>query len=187
MNRKVTLGRLAGLQLTAAPSALIGTLVIWLLWIAVAVWWFGASWLPALAVGLLAALLHWLSDLVHQFGHAWAAQRTGYPMVGIHCWAVLTTSIYPKNEPDLPGRVHIRRALGGPLFSLGLSVIGAAWVWLARDAQPLWQWLAWFFFLENFVIMTLQVFLPLGFNDGATIYYWLGKRESAPSPPADSD
>ena len=176
MNRKFTLSDFAGLHLTASSSILAGSLLIWLLWSGVAVWWFGATWLSALAVGLLAVALHWASELVHQLGHAWAARRVGYPMFGVHFWGVLGRSLYPRDEPALPGGVHIRRALGGPIFSLGMSVVGAAWVWLARDAAPAWQWLAWFFFLENFVMMTLQVFLPLGFNDGATIYYWLRRR-----------
>ncbi len=45
-----------------------------------------------------------------------------------------------------------------------------------RGADALWSFVLWFFFLENFFVMTLQVFIPLGFNDGATIWRWVRKR-----------
>lgn len=37
-------------------------------------------------------------------------------------------------------------------------------------------WLAWalrFFFLDNLLVMTLQVFLPVSFGDGSAIWKWL--------------
>ena len=39
-------------------------------------------------------------------------------------------SRYPKNEPHLLPKIHIRRAIGGPLSSLLLTLItgGLAWV-----------------------------------------------------------
>jgi hypothetical protein len=162
-----------GLRLSAGSSVLLGSAALWALWSAIAVWWFSAAWTIALLVGPLAVALHWLSDLVHQIGHAWAARRVGHPAVALHFWGVFSTIIYPKDEPELTGSIHIQRALGGPLFSLGMSAIGALWLWLTPDSAPAWRWLVWFFFLDNFVLLTLQVFLPLGFNDGATIFYWM--------------
>ncbi len=32
-----------------------------------------------------------------------------------------------------------------------------------------------FGFFENLFVMTLQAFLPLGFNDGATLWKWMPK------------
>jgi hypothetical protein len=49
----------------------------------------------------------------------------------------------------------------------------------SRSGGTLW-WLALFFFLENFVVFTLEVFLPLGFNDGSTLLYWLRRRSDNP-------
>ena len=42
--------------------------------------------------------------------------------VGINLWGPLSSSIYPADEPPLPRSVHIRRALGGPLASLLLTL-----------------------------------------------------------------
>jgi hypothetical protein len=125
--------------------------------------------------GLIVVILHWFSETVHQFGHAWAARRTRYPMTGIRFGtrAVLATSLYPPDEPPLPAMVHIRRALGGPIFSAWLSSIAFILILMTiRTAAPVWQFVLWFFFLENLFVMTLQVFIPLGFNDGATIWHW---------------
>ena len=166
-----------GLRLSAGASVLLGSVALWALWSMIAVWWFAAPWTSALLVGLLAVALHWLSDLVHQLGHAWVARRVGYPAVALHFWGIFSTTIYPKDEPALAGSIHIQRALGGPLFSLGMSVIGGLWLWMTPDTAPAWRWLVWFFFLDNFVLLTLQVFLPLGFNDGATIFYWIRTRD----------
>lgn len=176
MKKLIELGTLFGLRLTARPSVLIGTMVVWVIWTVVSALVFDIGWSLALLLGLLAAPLHWLSEFIHQLGHAWAARRVGWPMIGIRFWGVLSTSIYPANEGDLPAGVHIRRALGGPLFSLVLSLLSGIVLVLTPDLAPAWRSLLWFFFLENFFILTLQVFVPLGFNDGGTVFYWLRRR-----------
>jgi hypothetical protein len=72
--------------------------------------------------------------------------------------------------------VHIRRALGGPIASLILSFFAWALMVATRiDGGPLW-WVAVFFLAENAIVFTLQAFVPLGFNDGSTLWYWLRRR-----------
>jgi Zn-dependent protease len=130
----------------------------------------------AVAMGLAALILHWFSEFVHQLGHAVAAQRTGHPMIGVRFWGLLSTSLYPEEEPPLPADVHIRRALGGPVASLVLSFI--AWALMAAtraEGGPVW-WVAVFFLAENALFLTLQAFIPLGNNDGATLWRWLRRR-----------
>ncbi len=175
---ETTLGTLAGLRVTAKQSALIGSIVLYVIVIGLML----ALNIPigsALLGGVIVVILHWFSEFVHQLGHAWAARRTGYPMVGIRCgtFGVLATSLYPPDEPPLPAQVHLRRALGGPIFSAWLSAIAFLVVLVTvRGADPMREFVAWFFFLENLVVMTLQVFIPLGFNDGGTIWRWIRKR-----------
>ena len=36
--------------------------------------------------------------------------------------------------------------------------------------------LAIFLFVENLLVFTLQAFIPLGFNDGSTLWHWLRRR-----------
>jgi hypothetical protein len=63
--------------------------------------------------------------------------------------------------------------LGGPAASL-LLTLAAGCVALALRATPGdLRALALFFFLENLLVFTLQALVPLGFNDGATLWHWL--------------
>ena len=100
-------------------------------------------------------------------------------MTGIRfgTYVVLSTAVYPENEPALPANTHIRRALGGPIVSACLTCIGfIILLAIIGSASPPVLFMAWFFFLENLIIFTLQAFVPLGFNDGSTIWHWLRQR-----------
>src|SRR4051794_9141551 len=125
MSRTYDLGRVANLRLTADSSAIVGSALLWALLSGIAAFGLGHSPTVAVAGGLVAVLLHWASDIVHQLGHAQAARATGQPMIGIRLWWVLSSSIYPPDEGPLPAFVHIRRALGGPIASLLLTLIAA--------------------------------------------------------------
>jgi hypothetical protein len=174
---EIKLGRLAGLEISAAPSAVIGSLVLWLGLSGIAV---GLLHLPlgeALIGALAATALQWISDTLHQLGHARAARQTGHAMIGIRCWGVLSSSLYPADEPTLPAAIHIRRALGGPTASALVTLVAAAILvamQMAGVGGTLW-WLALYFFLINLFEFTLGSFLPLGFTDGSTLLYWRGK------------
>ena len=123
----------------------------------------------ALLLGLLATTSHWILDVVHQLGHAWAASRTGYPMIGIRFWWVLSTCLYPSNEPELPKRIHVQRVLGGPVLSLVVLILAAVWTWLVWPPQRMVEWLIAFILVDDLLTFTLGVFLPLGFTDGSTL------------------
>jgi Zn-dependent protease len=169
MRREFALFKIGGLQLSAEPSAFIGWLALWLVLgvvSAVALQWSAET---AMIGGALAALLHVASETAHQIGHALAAKRTGWPMIGVRYWGVLGTSVYPADEPDLPGAVHIRRAQGGPIASLSLGIAAAALTWLLSPSAGPAFWLAAFTALDNMLVLGLGAMLPLGFTDGSTI------------------
>ncbi len=180
--KEYRLGTLAGLTITATPSAIVGFIVLWIILSVIA---YGLVQMPlgnAIVGALAATILHFLSDLWHQFGHAVAARGTGHPMSGVRFGflGIFNTSLYPPDEGSLPAAVHIRRALGGPLASLVMSIIAAilfAVVSSSRSGGTVW-WLALFFLFDNFVVFTLQVFLPLGFNDASTILHWSRARHA---------
>lgn len=177
--KETRLGTLAGLQLTMIPAALVGSIGLGAIVIGLMVVVFNIPIGSTLLGGLIVVVLHWLMELVHQLGHAWAARRTGYPMIGIRFGrlAVLSTALYPSNEAMLPARIHIRRALGGPIFSAWLSLMAFLVILMVGpNADVLWRFILWFFFLENLIVMTLQAFIPLGFNDGATIWHYVRQR-----------
>ncbi len=177
--KETKLGTLAGLQLSLLPLAFAGSIGLWVIGVVLMVAAFNIPIGSALLGGLIVIILHWFSEVVHHLGHAWAARRTGYPMTGIRFGklGVFATALYPPAEPILPARLHIRRATGGPIFSAWLSAMAFIVILMTiRSAAPVWQFVLWFFFLENFFVMTLQVFIPLGFNDGATIWHWIRRR-----------
>lgn len=175
MPHKIALGNLFGLEISAKPSALFGFLSLWIVLGAIGFLVLHFAFLESLLGGLIAALLHFFSELLHQLGHAGAARNTGYPMRGIRFVYVLAFSLYPKDEPELSGKIHIRRALGGPAVSFVVSVIAFLILLIAQNYGGLFYWLALWFFLDNFFVFFLGAFLPLGFTDGSSILKWWGK------------
>lgn len=171
----LSLGRLAGLPLTARPSVLPATLLLWLALIILALAGLHLPLGQAVLGGLAGGVLHWLAATIHPLGHAWAARRTGYPMIGIRYWWVLDTTLYPENEPALPGRIHIRRALGGPILSLAAGLAAALLAVALFPVGGLARYLSLFFALDNLLVFGLGAFLPLGFTDGSTLLRWWGK------------
>jgi hypothetical protein len=173
MKGEIKLGQIAGLRLSAVPSAIIGSILLWIALFVVGIGLIKLRIDRAVIGATAAFVLHWLGEIIHQFGHAWAARRTGYPMTGIRFWGVLSASVYP-DEPPLPAAVHIRRALGGPSISAIVALLAGILLVLA-PGNGLLFWVARFFFLDNLFIFTLGALLPLGFTDGSTLLYWRGK------------
>jgi hypothetical protein len=126
----------------------------------------------ALGMACAATILHVVSDFWHNLGHVVAARTTGYPMSGIRMYMLVALCAYPDNEPELAPAIHIRRALGGPIASALLSVIaGLLLLWVNGSAPATWVVGLWF--AENLLLFTAQVLIPIGFNDGATIWHWM--------------
>src|SRR4051812_31513080 len=175
MPQEMVLGRVAGLQLSTMPSALVGMVALGALGGVVA-WRRGATPGAALRAGLGLVAVHWTAELWHQGGHAWAARRLGHPMIGVRLWGLLSASVYPPDEPDLPATVHVRRALGGPASS---SVLGVAAGLLALALRPcggLLPGLALALALDSLLVMSIGAVIPLGFNDGSTLLTWWSKQ-----------
>lgn len=177
--REVSVARVGGVELFVTPAAVLGFL---LLWVALTV--FGVSVLGrpigwALVAGLAAAALHFVAALIHHLSHAVAARRTGHPMQAVRFgrMLVLATSVYPENEPELPARTHIRRALGGPTGSLLFALAAGAAAVALRPLGGLAYWLALFAALDSFLVFFVGVLLPLGFTDMSTILLWWGKGD----------
>src|SRR6188472_4407935 len=95
----VTLG---GLSITVGTSAILSALALGVALSLVGIFLLNFSLLDAAILALAGVALHWLSEFLHQLGHATAARSSGYPMVGIHFWGLLSSSRYPPNEPALP-------------------------------------------------------------------------------------
>jgi hypothetical protein len=173
--KPIHFGKTFGLQIDILPVTFLATLLLWFGLSAAAFFGIRMPLGEALLLGLIAALLHWTSVLLHHLGHFIASRTTGYPMSGLlfGMFGILARDLYPADEPELAPAVHIRRALGGPIVSGLLSVI----LFLLLPLWPgNWYWVAWFILLENIFLFTLQVFIPLSFNDGGTILQNLRRK-----------
>lgn len=175
MRNKFVLGNLYNLEISASPSALFGFVGVWLVLSLVGLFLIKLSPVESIVGGFLCACLHWLSELVHHLGHAGAARATGYPMRRVRFVHVLAVSLYPRDEPVLSGKIHIRRALGGPMVSLVVTILAFLILLIATSVRGLFYWVALWFFLDNLLVFFLGAFLPLGFTDGSTILKWWGK------------
>ena len=91
------------------------------------------------------------------------------------------SGLYPLDEPELPARTHVRRALGGPVMSLIVTIVAVVIAWLMRSAGSPYTWIAVFTVLDNFLIFTLGAFLPLGFTDGSTLLRLWRARNASPA------
>lgn len=165
MRQRYPIGKIGKLDITADASAVAGGLLLWAILIAVGRRFFRLRPGAALAGGLIATGLHFLSELWHQAGHARAAEATGYPMTGIHLWGVLGASVYPADEPELPGEIHVARAMGGPRASARLAVVGGVLALLAWPLGGIVYMITLLFALGNWLIFTLGAFIPLPFME----------------------
>jgi hypothetical protein len=169
------LGSVFGLKVFVRSSAMLAYSLLWGMLAALGIFWLDLPWPQAILGGLVCSLLHAVGEFFHNLGHAWAARRTGYPMEGVLYWGLLATSLYPKDEPILPGKVHIQRALGGPFVSL-LAALVSALLALALQNAGVWTYILLFFCLDNLFVFTLGALLPVRFTDGGTILSWWKKR-----------
>ena len=172
------IGRITGLRLSVEPLFLVGTMVLWIALSGMGILLLDLPFAQAVVGGLIAALLYWVSEIIHQLGHAYAARRTGYPMVGIHLGKYLFfgASLYPENEEPLPAKIHIRRALGGPVSGFVFTIVTGAVAWILYPRNDMLSWLALFLCIINLLVFTVGPFLPLGFTDGSTLLKWWGRR-----------
>ncbi len=173
MRKTIRLGHLGRLRILAKGNALATALGLWVLLALAGRFLFLLAPTTAILAALVAVFLHYLSELWHNLGHAWAARRTGYPMSAVMFVWALAASLYPPEEPELPAKIHIQRALGGPAASALLTLASLLPVFLLRAASPAVWLLALFLWIDNLLVFTIGALIPLGFNDGSTILRWL--------------
>lgn len=176
MNTRFQLTEIFELNVMFYGNAILGSVFLWGFMIYVGVAMLALSPLAAVLAGLVITLLHWDAVFWHQFGHAWAARRTGYPMKGVTAWWLLSSSVYPSEEPELPAEVHIRRALGGPLASFIYTLVAGLFTLLLYSIGPAVRMVLLFWFLDNLIVFTIGALVPLGFNDGSTLLHWWPRR-----------
>jgi hypothetical protein len=89
------------------------------------------SWLQRLGVGLLAMPVALFADLGHAMAHSVSARLAGAPMDEILLSSGMPRTLYRNNA--VPPQTHIRRSLGGPIFSLISFTFSLLW---RRTSSP---------------------------------------------------
>lgn len=166
---------LAGLDIIIERSVIQFTLALGFILGLVVMVIYRLSLAETLSVAVLSMIGYWLSEHWHHVGHALAASSTGHPMAGVRYVVWRGVSLYPANEGDLPGSVHIQRALGGPIASIVLGVLFYGLSNRALDSTVLWVTFT-FLAAFNILVMGLGALFPLDFTDGGTIRHWWGRR-----------
>jgi hypothetical protein len=83
------------------------------------------SWLQRLGVGLLAMPFATFADIGHAMAHTISARLAGAPMDEILLSSGMPRTLYQNNA--VPPRTHIRRSLGGPIFSFIGFTLSLLW------------------------------------------------------------
>ena len=157
-------------------TAWVAFTILWIVATAASFRFLSYGLVQAVLAGLMLAALHWAALFVHHFGHALAARSSGHPMVGVRLRWWLGTSLYPRDEVVLPAATHIRRALGGPLASIGFALVASGLALALRSqGNALWIGSA-FVALDSLFVFGVGSVIPLGFNDGSTLIRWSTKR-----------
>lgn len=83
------------------------------------------SWPQRLGVGLLAMPIAAFADIGHAMAHTISARLAGAPMDEILLSSGMPRTLYENNA--VPPQTHIRRSLGGPIFSLIGTALSLVW------------------------------------------------------------
>jgi hypothetical protein len=171
------------MRTTISLSALVGSLLLIVIFTVAALFLTELTLLNAVIAAIGATLIHWFSETIHQYGHFWAAKRVGYPARGMKLWAVLGTTRYPKDEPELAAQTHIRRAIGGPIMSAVVSLVCVILALLFWSNAGIVRFLLGFAVFGNIGIFTIGPFLlPVRTKyletDGGTILYWMRQSDA---------
>ncbi|MFP4321024.1 MAG: hypothetical protein ACLFTK_01075 [Anaerolineales bacterium] len=162
-----------GPRLEIRPSVLVAML---LTWVGVGLFAglvlnYALNW--AVLAGLAVVLIHWSSLLYHHLGHHRAAAKTSFSLQAIDFWWWLATDLYYVSPDEVPVRVHMKRALGGPFASLSFSLLwGVAALFLYFIIGDFFYLaiFGWFLNLFGFTLLALVPFKLFGReSDGYTL------------------
>ncbi|MBN1202837.1 MAG: hypothetical protein JXJ20_13380 [Anaerolineae bacterium] len=77
----------------------------------------------SLLIGLVYGLLLFLMNVLHSLGHILSGKLVGAPMDANLVTATRHINIYDGPQDGYPRRVHLGRALGGPLMNILVGIV----------------------------------------------------------------
>lgn len=120
--------------------------------------------LQRLGFGLLFGVIIGLSNVVHITGHTISGKIAGSPMDEALITPYSVFTIYTGDQSGIESRVHLLRALGGPLLNL-LTGIVCLLIYIFLNRHPL------IFFAAGInLFLGVSLMLPLRSADGEIIW-----------------
>lgn len=161
MSRKINLGRFLNVEITMAMSSFVTMAIVFVVATLAASTLLSQEIGAAIIFGVGVVFIHWWGDFLHQVGHILAASRLKYPAYRLHFWGPLSTTMYPKDEPELLPTMHVKRALGGPIASIIVSFVYGLILYVVGEGYEPINWLALFGVVESILVFTLGALTPM--------------------------
>ena len=160
--------RVLGVPFTATERAWIGPL-----------WFLPLGWVAAFALqpgrglgwigwGVVYALLCEVVYMIHSIGHVLGGKRVGAPMDENLLTSTRQVNIYRGDQSKYPRRVHVSRALGGPLANIAVGVVAGLALLTISDLSVGAYTLA--VFCVGHLIFGFGSLAPIPSVDGAVIW-----------------
>jgi hypothetical protein len=127
-----------------------------------------SSWLTGLGYGLL----FYSTNILHSIGHMLSGHMVAHPMQANLLTATWDVNHYEGDQSMFPRRVHVGRALGGPLLNFAIALLSLA----------LWRWLGWTWLMVAAVMhfgSGIFTLLPIAPMDGWVLWQHLRGRAPA--------
>jgi hypothetical protein len=116
--RHIPVGRLWRVPVSITPIIWLGPVVYCVLHVAVSLLGGWPGWVELINSAIAFVIAVEVGTLVHAVGHIAGGTLVGSPMDELLFTSTRGVNIYHGDQSRLPGRVHLGRALGGPVLNL---------------------------------------------------------------------
>jgi Zn-dependent protease len=116
--RRIPIGRFWGVTLLVTPLTWLGPFVYFGLYSLLNLLNSGISLTDRLYQALLFTIAVEITTVLHAFGHILSGKLVHSPMDELLITAMRDVNLYHGDQSRIPARIHLARALGGPIFNL---------------------------------------------------------------------
>lgn len=165
---RIQIGRLWGVALQATPIAWLSPAIFFTLHFLLNLFNTQLTLNQRLTQSLLFTIVVELASIIHALGHILSGKLVRSPMDALLITATRYVNIYEGDQSQIPSRVHIGRAAGGPLINLIAAAL--AYLLILTPAQAALTPAFAERFLSINLFFGLGGLLPLPSIDGGVIW-----------------
>jgi Zn-dependent protease len=165
--RRIPVGRFWGITLLVTPLTWLGPFIYFGLYILLNMLSSSISLTDRLYQALLFTIAVQITNILHAFGHILSGKLVHSAMDELLITATRDVNLYHGDQRLIPGRVHLIRAIGGPIFNL--FVAGLCFALATQIVPGFWSALVTSLASTN-LFFGVGGFLPLPSVDGAVIW-----------------